>query len=266
MTGDGRPIGVFDSGVGGLSILSEIRSQLPDESVIYVADQRWAPYGERSLDEVRARSIQVAGQLIDAGAKIVVVACNSASAAALQDLREVYPATAFIGMEPAVKPAALESRSGVVGVIATAATFQGELFASVVDRHANGSRILAAAAPGLAQMVEDGEERGEAARALLSELLVPMVEEGMDTLVLGCTHYPFAVMTIRDVIGPDVRVVDPSPAIARQVGRVLSEGGLKAPGGESGWMRLQTTLDPERLDAAVRRLLKGPPPAAATRW
>lgn len=266
MTGDNRPIGVFDSGVGGLSVFAEIRSQLPDESVIYVADQRWAPYGERSLDDVRTRSVQVAGQLIDAGAKLVVVACNSASAAALQDLRDAYPATPFVGMEPAVKPAALESSTGVVGVIATAATFQGELFASVVDRHANGARILAAAAPGLAQMVEDGEESGDEARALLRDLLRPMVDEGMDTLVLGCTHYPFAITSIRDVVGPGVKIIDPSPAIARQVRRVLSEQGMRAQGGNGIRVRLHTTLDPERFDGAVRRLLPGPPPAASTRW
>ncbi len=150
-----RPIGVFDSGVGGLSVLTEIRHQLPGESVIYVADQRWAPYGSRSLAEVRQRSVQLTGQLIEVGAKVIVVACNSASAAALHHLREVYPDTPFVGMEPAVKPAADRSRSGVVGVLATEATFQGELFATVVDRHSNGAEVVRIIGHRLAELVED---------------------------------------------------------------------------------------------------------------
>ena len=220
---------MFDSGVGGLSVLREIRSLLPHESAIYLADQRWAPYGTRTLDEVRDRATQVSGQLIDAGAKAVVVACNSASAAALHDLRATYSSTPFVGMEPAVKPAAFESKSGVVGVIATEATFQGELFASVVDRHANGVRILTGAAPGLVALIEDGRGHGRQAADILEQLLGPMLEEGMDTLVLGCTHYPFLLEAITEVVGDGVAVIDPAPAVARQVGRVLVDVGSVPP-------------------------------------
>ena len=253
---DSRPIGMFDSGVGGLSVLREVRSQRPGESIIYVADQRYAPYGERTLDEVAERSRQLAGQLIDQGAKAVVVACNSASAAALRDLRTTYPGTPFVGMEPAVKPAALQSRSGVVGVLATAATFQGELFASVVDRHANGAKVLTGAAAGLAELIEEGREGSDEARRILETLLLPMVEQGIDMLVLGCTHYTFAGPLIREVLGPGVTIVDPAPAVARQTGRVVDEAGIGADDATGGSVRFHTTLDPERLEASVLRLLR----------
>ncbi len=221
MAGDARPIGMFDSGVGGLSVLAEVRKQLPDESVIYVADQRWAPYGDRTLEAVRTRSVQLAGQLMDAGAKVVVVACHSASAAALHHLREVYTEVPFVGMEPAVKPAAAESRTGVIGVIATTATFQGELFGSVVGRYANGTRVLTAAVPGLTELVEQGLTDADEARELLVHVLAGMVAEGMDTLVLGCTHYAFLTGLIGAIVGEDVSIIDPAPAVARQVARVL---------------------------------------------
>jgi glutamate racemase len=257
---------MFDSGVGGLSVLEELRAQQPGESVIYVADQRWAPYGDRSLDEVRMRSVQLSGQLIDAGAKAIVVACNSASAAALHHLREVYPGTPFVGMEPAVKPAALESKSSVIGVIATAATFQGELFASVVDRHSNGATVMTGAASGLVQLVEDGRGDSEATRLVLSEVLEPMLARGMDTLVLGCTHYAFLAETIRSMVGDTVSLIDPAPAVARQVGRVLDEHELRAPASDSGVIRYHTTLDPDRLATAIRRLTGAVPEPAPTSW
>ena len=201
MGNDVRPVGVFDSGIGGFSVLTEIRKQLPDESVVYVADHRFAPYGERTLDEVADRSVQVAGQLIEAGAKVVVVACNSASAAALYRMRAAYPDTPFVGMEPAVKPAALRSRSGIVGVLATAATFQGELFASVVDRHASGVEVIRMVGTGLAAAVELGAEDGPEVKATLEMLLGPAIDRGMDTLVLACTHYPFLHRSIASIAG-----------------------------------------------------------------
>jgi glutamate racemase len=247
-------------------VLAEIRAQLPHENVIYVADQRWAPYGERSLEDVRARAIQIAGQMIEAGAKAVVVACNSASAAALHHLREVYHGVPFVGMEPAVKPAALESGTGVVGVIATTATFQGELFASVVDRHANGVTVLTQAAPGLVEMVEEGLEQPVAARSVLQSALAPMVAQGMDTLVLGCTHYSFLARLIREVVGDEVVIVDPAGAVARQVGRVLEERDLVAPQDGSAKVDYRTTLDPDRFAAAFERLTGSPPESRPMRW
>jgi len=248
-----RPIGVFDSGVGGLSILTEIHRQLPHEDLIYIADQEWAPYGARSIADVRRRSVAITAELIGRGAKLAVVACNSASAAALNHLREVFPGTPFVGMEPALKPAAEHTSRGVIGILATATTFQGELYASVLDRHANGVDVHEVAAARLAMLVEEGQL--DAAEGDLKELLEPMLSAGIDTLVLGCTHYPFLEDQIRAVVGPHVRLVDPSPAVARQVGRVLDESGLsnKSPG--SGATTYLTSGDPGRLEEQALRLV-----------
>ena len=246
-----QPIGVFDSGVGGLSVLLEIRTLLPEEDLVYVADQEWAPYGARTLDEVRHRSVAIAAELIGRGAKVVVVACNSASAAALHHLREVFPQTPFVGMEPALKPAAENTLKGVIGVLATATTFQGELYASVLDRHANGVEVHEVAAPRLAMLVEDGLL--EEAESDLKMLLAPMLAAGIDTLVLGCTHYSFLGDQIRAVVGPDVRLIDPAPAVARQVGRVIEERGLanRSAGGGTAYF---TSGDPGRLEEQAREL------------
>jgi glutamate racemase len=261
-----RPIGVFDSGVGGLSVLAEIRRQLPAESAIYVADQRWAPYGSRSLAEVRQRSVQLTGQLIEAGAKVIVVACNSASAAALHHLREVYPRIPFVGMEPAVKPAADRSRTGVVGVLATEATFQGELFATVVDLHSNGAEVLRIVGHRLADLVEDGRAGGTEAKALLALYLATALDLGMDTLVLGCTHYAFLTPTIRSIVGDQVTLVDPAPAVARQVGRVVASAELQAPVGQVPTVVSASTLDPGRLALQIEDLTGVPPEPRPIRW
>jgi glutamate racemase len=253
---DLRSLGVFDSGIGGLSILTEIHRQAPAEQIVYLADQAWAPYGERSLDEVRARSFAVVNHLLTRGAKAVVVACNTASAAALHELRAAFPKVPFIGMEPAVKPAAEQSDRRVVGVLATRATFQGELYASVVDRHANGVRVVERAGSGLVEMIESGRLAGPKLDALLRTHLTPMVDEGIDTLVLGCTHYPFIADAIQDVLGRNVRLVDPAPAVARQAVRVLGHNGAAADEASgAGSTVYLTTDDPRRLEAQVLRLL-----------
>ena len=246
-----QPVGVFDSGVGGLAVLMEIQVLLPDEDLVYVADQDWAPYGTRTLDEVRERSVAISAELIGRGSKAVVVACNSASAAALHHLREVFPQTPFIGMEPALKPAAENTLRGAIGVLATATTFQGELYASVLDRHANGVEVHEVAAPRLAMLVEDGLL--EEAESDLNELLAPMLAAGIDSLVLGCTHYSFLHDQIRAVVGPDVRLVDPAPAVARQVRRVLEEHDLLNRSGGGG-TAYYTSGDPGRLEEQAREL------------
>lgn len=248
-----QPIGLFDSGVGGLSILTEVHDLLPDEDLIYVADQEWAPYGSRSIDEVRERSVAIAAELIGRGCKAVVVACNSASAAALHHLRRTFPHTPFVGMEPALKPAAELTDRGVIGVLATATTFQGELYASVLDQHANGVEVHAVAGERLAMLVEEG--RQAEAKDDLEELLRPMLDAGIDTLVLGCTHYPFLDSEIRDVTGPEVRLIDPAPAVARQLRRILVDGALlnTTPGG--GGTTYLTSGDPGHLEEQARSLV-----------
>lgn len=243
---NGGSIGVFDSGVGGLGVLREIRSLLPGADLIYVADQAFAPYGERGLDAVRNRALAISRYLIDAGATTVVVACNSASAAALHELRERFPSTSFVGMEPAVKPAAVVTKRGTIGVLATEATFQGELFASVVDRHARGVSVVARACPGLAAAIEDGGD----VDGLVGRYTEDVVRRGADTIVLGCTHYSFVVDRIQAAAGYDVEVIDPTGAVARQTVRVVGSGHEG-----SGSTRYLTTGDAAHFGSQIERLV-----------
>ncbi len=220
-------IGIFDSGVGGLSVLREIRTLLPDENALYIADQVHVPYGSRPVDQVRTFSEGITRSLLSKGSKIIVVACNTASAAALHDLREKFPEIPFVGMEPAVKPAAEQTKTGVVGVLATPATFQGALYASVVERFASGGvTVLQHTCPGLVAQIELGEVDTSKTRKILEEALLPMLQKGIDTVVLGCTHYPFVIPLIEQICGDQVRVIDPAPAVARQTQRVLASAQL----------------------------------------
>ncbi|MGA2504846.1 MAG: glutamate racemase [Anaerolineales bacterium] len=238
---DLRPIGIFDSGVGGLSVLRAIRKQLPKEAIIYFGDQGHVPYGNRPREEILRFSHAITRFLMIMGAKEIVVACNTASTVALQDLRKAYPEIPFVGMEPAVKPAAENTRTGVVGVLATPATFQGELYASVVERFADNVTLLQSTCPGLVQQIERGELKSLKTRAILASALYPMMDKGIDTIVLGCTHYPFVIPLIQEIVGPDVRVIDPAPAIARQVERVLDSHDIRAIGEYSQPLQLFTS-------------------------
>ncbi len=253
--GPSRPIGVFDSGVGGLSVLRAIRDELPAEAVVYFADQGHVPYGLRSLQEVREFSSQITRFLLSQGAKIIVVACNAASAAALQYLRKTFPKTPFVGMEPAVKPAAEQTQSGVVGVLATPATFQGKLYASVVERFASNVKLIQSTCPGLVQQIERGELDAPQTRKILEEALVPMIDRGIDTVVLGCTHYPLVFPLIKSIVGPSVRVIDPAPSVARQVHRLLEAGELCNPGERRGEMRFFTSGDSRSLENLLTAFL-----------
>ena len=245
------PIGIFDSGVGGLSVLRSIRQLLPHESILFVADQAHDPYGPRPLVEVRRFSEGITRFLLAEDAKLVVVACNAASAAALRYLRDTFPETLFVGMEPAVKPAAESTASGVVGVLATPATFQGELYASVLERFANGVIVLQDTCPGLVAQIEAGDLSGPQTRSILEGAIQPMLRRGADTLVLGCTHYPFVIPLIQDIAGPLVRVIDPAPAVARQVIRVLDAHALLSESQAPGQARFFTTGAVENLQAML---------------
>jgi len=216
-------IGIFDSGVGGLSVLREIRKQIPDHPIIYFGDQTHVPFGPRPLNEVYSLSQKITRFLLDSGAKIIVVACNTASAAALFPLREEFPAIPFVGMEPAVKPAVEKTHTGNVGVLATPATFQGKLYSSVVERFAKNVQIYQNTCVGLVQEIEKGNFNGPETRRILEDALWPMMEQKIDSVVLGCTHYPFVIPLIQEIIGPDINVIDPAPAIARQTKRILEE-------------------------------------------
>ncbi len=252
---DPRPIGVFDSGVGGLSVWREIARQLPHENSIYVADQVHIPYGPRSLEQIRQFSEAIARFLLARECKQIVVACNTASAAALAHLRATFPDVPFVGMEPAVKPAAETTRTRVVGVLATPATFQGALFASVVERFANGVQLINQVCPGLVEQIEAGRLDSPETQTMLRGFLQPILDAGADTIVLACTHYPFVIESIRRIAGPGVDVIDPSPAIARQTGRVLAEHGLSAPAAQVGRHTFYTSGEREALRRVLGRLV-----------
>lgn len=216
-------IGIFDSGVGGLSVLRAIRRQLPCHPLVYLADQAHVPYGPRSKAEIQSFAEGITRFLLEKGAQEIVVACNAASAASLYHLRRVFPDVPFVGMEPAVKPAAAGTHSGVIGVLATPVTFQGELYASVVKRFAKGVTILQDVCPGLVKQIESGQIDAPETRAILERALHPMMAQGVDTVVMGCTHYPFVIPLVQQIVGPRVQVIDPAPAVARQAGRLLAE-------------------------------------------
>lgn len=249
------PIGVFDSGVGGLSVLRAIRKQMPEESVIYFGDQEHIPYGPRPMEQIRNFSEAITRFLVKHDSKIIVVACNTASAAALKYLRGKFPDVAFVGMEPAVKPAAEHTQTGKVGVLATPATFQGALYASVVERFANSVELFQNTCPGLVQEIEKGNLNGEEPRRILNDALLPMLEKNIDTIVLGCTHYQFVIPLIRQIAGENVRVIDPAPAVAKQTGRVLEANGLKNESRSAGDVTFYTSGDPTVLKPLLALLL-----------
>lgn len=261
-----HPIGVFDSGVGGLSVLRAIRTQLPAESVLFFADQSHVPYGLRPQEEVREFSKEITRYLLNLGAKLIVVACNTASAAALHSLRQTFPNIPFVGMEPAVKPAAELTQTRVVGVLATPSTFQGALYASVVERFASGVTLLQDACPGLVQQIEEGGSDSPVAFEILQNALRPMMEQGIDTVVLGCTHYPFVIPLIQKIVGPGVRVIDPAPAVARQTMRLLEESGMRQAASTPGTLRFYTTGDVARFEYHLPGLLGDTGPVHALQW
>ena len=260
-----QPIGVFDSGVGGLSVWREIVRQLPYESILYIADRAHVPYGNRSSREVLAYCDAICALLIAQGCKAIVVACNTASAVALQALRELHPAVPILGLEPAVKPAVSLSQTKVVGVMATPATFQGQLFRATVGRCATDVKVVEQVCLGLADWVESGASEAEL-ETLLQGFLTPMLEANADTIVLGCTHYPFVIDTIRRLAGPDLKVIDPAPAVAAHLARVLGERGLTASSEEPGQHRFLSTGDPASFNAACRRLLSLQAQCEEIRW
>jgi glutamate racemase len=206
------------------------------------------------LQQVRDFSEEITRFLLKKSAKLIVVACNAASAAALTYLRGKFAGISFVGMEPAVKPAAEHTETGVVGVLATPATFQGALYASVVERFAAGVKLLQSTCPGLVQQIELGELDSPKTRAILEDALQPMLKQNIDTVVLGCTHYPFVIPVIQKIVGESVRVIDPAPAVARQVKHLLEADGLKFPAGGSGELRFFTSGDTTSLECLLPKL------------
>lgn len=225
-----QPIGVFDSGVGGLTILRAIREALPCEDLIYVADAAYVPYGEKSAEQIRARAHAITGFLLDQGAKAIVVACNTATAAAIDTLRERWTIP-FIGVEPAVKPAVAATRSRVVGVLATPATLASERYRSLVERFAGDARIVAQPCSGLAEHIERGGVDGEHTERMLRGFVEPMLAAGADAIVLGCTHYPLVAHIVQRIAGPQVAVIENGTAVARELARQLTSRDSARPSG-----------------------------------
>lgn len=224
-------IGIFDSGVGGLSVFREIRKILPDEKYIYYSDNAHCPYGEKTREYIVQRARAITEFLIAKGANIIVVACNTATAAAISALREEYSHIRFIGMEPAIKPAAASTTSGVVGVLATAGTLKADKYLNTREKYSEGVQIAEHVGKGFVELVESGHLTGEAAEGVIRESLKPLLDKGADRIVLGCTHYPFLSETILKVasqICPDrkVQVIDPAPAVAKHLLKVMQEENL----------------------------------------
>lgn len=226
--GSHAPVGIFDSGLGGLSVLRAVRAQLPDEAILYAADSLYAPYGERDDDFIADRTLAIGEWLVKQGAKALVVACNTATAQSIALVREKLPIP-LVGVEPGVKPAALQSKTRVAGVLATQVTLRSARFQALLERYASDCRFLCQPGHGLVQAVERCDVGSAELRALLRGYLQPMLDAGADTLVLGCTHYPFLDAAIRDIVGDRLMLIDTSVAIARQLERVLEQHGLRAP-------------------------------------
>jgi glutamate racemase len=248
-----RAIGVFDSGVGGLSVLREIRRELPFENLLYVADSGYAPYGDRPAAFVQQRARSIVEFLVAEGASSIVVACNTATAVAVDSLRSTFTLP-IVAIEPAVKPAAATTRSGVVGVLATTNTLTSAKFARLVEQYAGGAAVLTQASPGLVEQVESGELDGTRTRALVERYVDPLLEEGVDTLVLGCTHFPFLTPVIQDVAGPNVAVIDPAVAVARELRRRLATTSLLSTSTTPGWERFWTSGPIETIGPIISRL------------
>ncbi|AJP56520.1 glutamate racemase [Pandoraea vervacti] len=256
------PIGVFDSGLGGLSVLQAVRALLPHESLLYVADARYAPYGERPDAFLEQRSLAIGRWVREHGAKAFVVACNTATAHGVAALRAdgSWP---VVGVEPGIKPAAAASRSGVIGVLATAATLRSARFADLLARHtAQGQRFLCQPGHGLVECIEAGDVDSSNVVALLDKYIAPMVAQGADTLVLGCTHYPFLIPAIERQFGTALTLVDTGAAIARQLQRRLEADDLLAPDGLTGGLQLVTTANANALQTMADRLLTNVPRVA----
>ncbi len=249
-----HPIGVFDSGIGGLTVLRHIRARLPATPLIYIADSAHTPYGGRPREYVETRSVALTDFLLARGAAAVVIACNTATAAAAATLRSRYDLP-IIGIEPALKPAVAQSKTGVVGILATAGTLASDKFDTLLRQYGKGARIITQPCPGLVEQVERGDVDGPRTLELLKGYVSPLLQAGADTLVLGCTHYPFLTTAIERLGGPGVAVVEPGAAVARELARRLQIDDPPPAGAEPGRVEYWTSGDPAGLENVAERLL-----------
>ena len=266
--GSHGPIGIFDSGVGGLSVLRHIRQALPRENLLYFADSGFAPYGDKPEAEVLARSLQIAEFLLERGAKALVVACNTATAVAIAALRARYPQLPVVGIEPGLKPAAEKTQTRIVGVLATGRTLASEKFALLHQRIATASGVdfLLQPCTGLASQIEKGELRSAATASLVQQYVAPLLARGADTLVLGCTHYPFIRPLIEENVhqldGRAILILDTGLPVARQLAHLLAKTGLERTALEAGTIAAFTSGREQALAAAFANLLQLAPSIA----
>ncbi len=256
------PIDIFDSGIGGLSVLRHVRALLPHEELLYFADSGFAPYGEKPEAVIVQRALAIAAFLLKFRVKALVVACNTATAAAIAALREHYPDLLVVGVEPGLKPAAALTRSGTVGVLATAGTLASDKFLKLQQQVSEGTRVNFLLQPcnGLADQIEKGEIRSRDTAQLVSRYVAPLLAQQADTLVLGCTHYPFVEPLVRDAAGPGVQIVDTGEPVARQLQRLLTQRGLLRTAEDAGALSAYTSGSRSALSHAFRRLLALDPP------
>ena len=215
-----QAIGIFDSGVGGLSLVPAIQERLPHEDIVYIADHGFFPYGEKSTEAVLARAKEITAALVQHHCKLILVACNTVTTQVIDELRKAY-SLPLVGIEPAVKPAAAASKTGVVGVLATKGTFKSALYHKTIAQHASKIKVVEQVGEGLVEMVENDQGETEENIALLHTLTAPLLDQGMDTLLLGCTHYPFLATPLKKILPETVKIIDNSPAVAKQIERLL---------------------------------------------
>lgn len=249
-------IGMFDSGLGGLSVWRELTAQLPDEPVIYLADQGYCPYGGRSDDELIARSELITDYLLAQGATLLLIACNTATSAAARHLRHKYPALPIVGMEPAIKPAALSTQSGKVGVLATQATLRGEKFRQLAAQLHDHAEIYSQAGTGFVELVESGELDSDNAQRTVAAALAPLLAHNVDHVVLGCTHYPFLAPLIREQLPPHIDIIDPTDAVVRQTLRLLQQHQCRSGPQTPPQYRFVTTGDDHSMQQFLRQILQ----------
>jgi glutamate racemase len=248
-----RPIGIFDSGVGGISVLKHIHALLPHEHLMYVADSLYAPYGNKTVEEITARCMILADFLMSQNVKALVVACNTATAAAIDELRETFDIP-IIGMEPAVKPAAEASKNGIIGVLATVGTLKSAQFAALLESYGRNVKVVTQACVGLVECIERGELDTPETKALIRQYAAPLLAEGADTIVLGCTHYPFLKHVIQEIVGDKITLIDTGAAVAKQLKNKLEEKGLLSTSQQKAEVHFWTNSEAENAEQVTEKL------------
>ncbi len=247
------PIGIFDSGIGGLTVLRHIREQMPSESIVYVADRGYLPYGSKPDTFIQSRAITISEYLLALPVKAIVVACNTATAAAIHTLRDRYHLP-IIGMEPGVKPAIAQSKKGIIGILATERTLGSGKFKILLERHANGSDVFIKPCHGWVEHIEGGDQNEALTHAMIEETVAPLLAKGIDTLVLGCTHYPFLIDSIKQVVGDEIRIIDTGLAVAAQLHRRLLENDLLSPTSGIGTVNFRSSGPLDEMRELLTRL------------